>query len=539
MAGLTVGVMLVPQGMAYALLAGVPPIYGLYGALIPIIIYAIFGTSRHLSIGPVAISASLILSGISSIEGVETMTPQYIQLVILAGFLIGIGQLLMGVLRLGFLVNFLSHPVLAGFTSAAAIIIIISQLKFLFGIQVGRFEYTHETLEYILLNLDKTNIPTFLVCIIAILILVLVNKLNSNYPSALIVVILGIVTSYLLNLSGANVSIVGAAPEGLPSFDVLHFDLKTVKLLMPTVFTVSIIGVVESMSISKALEAKHRDYIVDANQELLALGLSKMFGAFFQALPTSGSFSRSAVNSNTGGKTNISSIFSALLVALTLLFLMPFFYYLPNAVLAAIIFVAIVGLIDIEEAKLLWKIHRQDFFLMLTTFFLTLFLGIETGILIGVILSVSLIVYRTTKPHIAILGNIKGTPAYRNVERFPKAEETEGVLIIRMDASLYFGNSDFFKSTIRRLVREREGSLKMLLLDASSFHEIDSSGLHAITEMVEELQQKNIEFYLSGAIGPVRDLLTEAGFNDLIGKRRQFMYIDDAMRYYNDKEGEV
>lgn len=531
-AGLTVGIMLVPQGMAYALLAGMPPIYGLYAGLIPLILYAIFGTSRHLSVGPVALSALLVWAGISGIEGIEEMSDRYIELVILTGLLIGVVHVVMGYLKLGFFVNFLSHPVLAGFTSAAAIIISVSQLKHLLGIDIPRYEYSYETLEYVFWNLEKTNVPTLVVGVVSIIIIQVLKKWKPKFPRYLLVVVLGVLVSYGLDLQFVGVAIIGYVPEGLPAFSLPLFDYSSIKLVMPTVLTVAVMGVVECISIAKALESKHRDYIVYPNQELKAIGWSKIGGAFFQALPTSGSFSRSAVNSSAGGKTGLSSIVTAILIGLTLLFFTHLFFYLPKAVLAAIIFVAIIGLFDLKEAKHLWKIHRQDFSMMMTTFFVTLIFGIEYGILVGVILSIFLVIYRTTKPHIAILGNIPGTPAYRNIRRFPKAKETEGILIIRMDASLYFGNADYFKSAIRREVRRRNKTIKMLLLDASSFHEIDSSGLHAITELIEELQGQGIEFYLSGAIGPVRDLLMEAEFSDLIGEQRQFMYIDHAMRYY-------
>jgi SulP family sulfate permease len=531
-AGLTVAIMLVPQGMAYALLAGMPPIYGLYAGLIPLILYAVLGTSRHLSVGPVALSALLVWAGISRLDGVEEMSDRYIELVILTGLLIGMVHVLMGYLKLGFFVNFLSHPVLAGFTSAAAIIISVSQLKHLLGIDIPRYEHSYETLEYVFWNLELTNVPTLILGVISIVIIQVFKKWKPKFPRYLLVVVLGILVSYWLNLHFLGVAIIGHVPEGLPAFGLPVFDYDSIKLVLPTVLTVSIMGVVECISIAKALESKHRDYIVYPNQELKAIGWSKIGGALFQALPTSGSFSRSAINSFAGGKTALSSIITALLIGLTLLFFTHLFFYLPKSVLAAIIFVAIIGLFDFKEAKHLWKIHRQDFSMMMTTFFVTLIFGIEYGILVGVILSIFLVIYRTTQPHIAILGNIPGTPAYRNIQRFPKATETEGILIIRMDASLYFGNADYFKSAIRREVRRRDKSLKMVLLDASSFHEIDSSGLHAVTELIEELQEQNIEFYLSGAIGPVRDLLMEAEFSDLIGEQRQFMYVDHAMKYY-------
>lgn len=533
-AGLTVWVMLVPQGMAYALLAGLPPIYGLYGALIPLFLYAILGTSRHLSIGPVAISSLLILAGISQIA--EPYSADYISYAILAGLLIGIFQAAASLIRLGVLVNFLSHPVIAGFTSAAVIIIGVNQLKYLMGINIPRFSNLMDTAWYAIRHIGETHLPTFLLCIGGIALILIFKKINKALPGALSATILGILIVKFMNLDQQGVDIVKDIPRGLPIFQLPAITLENIKLVMPTVLTVTIIGIIESISIAKVWEVKNKDYKIDANQELLAIGFSKIGGAFFQALPTSGSFTRSAVNSETGAKTQLSSIIAAGLIALTLIFLTPLFYYLPNAILAAIILASIIGLFDVQEAIYLWKTHKSDFTMMILTFLITLILGIEEGVLAGVIFSVLMVLYRSTKPHVAILGQLPNTQFYRNISRFPNAIQLSDCTIVRFDSQLFFINSNYFKEVIEELIQSPEQIPKVLILDASSIHDVDSSGLKALEDIIDFLKEHDVQFYISGIIGPVRDLFYKAKLTDKIGKENQFMHVKDAVDCYCSRQ---
>ncbi len=531
LAGITVAVMLVPQGMAYALLAGMPPIYGLYAGLIPLFLYAILGTSRQLSIGPVAISALLIWAGISPLA--EAGSPEYISLVILTGLLVGVFQVILSLFRMGFLVNFLSHPVIIGFTSAAAIIIIINQLKDALGFHIPRFAHTYETLLYTLQHLPETHLLSLLMCLGSIAIIALLKKVHKKIPGALLVVIIGSLITWLFNLDEKGLNIIKDVPAGLPSFVVPDLSIANIQALLSVVFTVSVIGIVESISIAKVLENKHKDYTVRPDQELFALGLSKIGGAFFQALPTSGSFSRSAVNNEAGAKTGMASIITALIVALTLVLLTPLFYYLPKAVLAAIILMAVKNLFEIKEIIELWKIHRQDFIMMSITFVGTLILGISEGVILGVVISILVAMYRSSRPHIPVLGRLPGTTAYRNIERFKDIIQLDSILIIRFDNQLYFANILYFKEKVKELINKRENKPKVLLLDASSIHDMDSSGLHTLEEIHDFLEQHKIIFGLSGAIGPIRDLLSKSGLMDLIGKENQFVNIHSAVQYYH------
>ena len=535
-AGLTVAVMLVPQGVAYAMLAGMPPIYGLYGALMPLLLYGILGTSRQLSIGPVAISALLILAGITPLA--EPGSEQYISLVILTGLLIGVFQLILSVLRMGFLVNFLSHPVIIGFTSAAAIIIMISQLKDILGFHIPRFSHTADTFLYAVKNLHQTHLLTLVICAGSIFLISILKKINKKIPGALLVVVLGTLLAWQFNLHEKGLNIIKDIPAGLPSFALPEWSLANIRAVLPVVFTVSIIGIVESISIAKMLEAKTQDHVVRPGQELLALGISKIGGAFFQALPTSGSFSRSAVNNDAGGRTGIASLVAASVVGLTLLFLTPLFYYLPKAVLAAIILMAVKSLFNIKEIIHIWKIHRQDFGMMLITFIGTLLLGIGEGVILGVVISILMLLYRTSKPHVAVLGQLPNTKSFRNVERFENTIQLKEILIIRFDEQLYFANVPYFKEQIKTFIRERADKPKVVLLEASSIHDMDSTGIHALEEIYNSLKKQNITFALSGAIGPVRDLLFKSGLMDKIGKENQFMALHRAVDYYQSENSE-
>ncbi len=530
-AGLTVSVMFVPQGMAYALLAGMPPIFGLYGGLLPLFLYALFGTSRHLSVGTVAVSSLLVLAGISQIA--EPLTPEYISLVILTGLLAGIIQALASFMKLGFLANFLSYPVIAGFTSAAAIIIAASQLKYLLGFEIPRFSALYETFGYAFQHIGETHLPTFLLCISGIGLIVGFKKMNKNIPGPLIVVVMSILLVIFLKLEQQGINIVKGVPEGLPAFLLPEWSLANIKLVFPTVLTVSIMGMVETISIGKVWEAKHKNYKIDANQELLAIGISKIGGAFFQALPTSASFTRSAVNSESGAKTQMSSIFTSFLVALTLLFLTPVFYFLPKAILAAIVLLSVKSLFEYKEAINLWKTHRGDFWMMTATFIVTLLFGIEEGVLAGVVLSVLMVMYRNAQPHIVVLGQLPNTNYFRNVDRFPDAIQIPDCLIIRFDSQLFFANSLYFKEFFEELVNNHgTPSLKGIILDGSNINDIDSSGLKGLENTKDFLAREGIVFYLAGVIGPVRDRLHKADLIDKIGKENQFMYVQDALDFH-------
>ncbi len=533
-AGLTVGVMLIPQGMAYAMIAGLPPIYGLYASTLPLIIYALLGTSRQLAVGPVAMVSLLTAAGIGTMATGGTAT--YIALAITLAFLVGLIQFLLGVFRLGFLVNFLSHPVISGFTSAAALIIGLSQLKHLLGIDLGRSHHVHEILLEAFERIGELNWATFAIGIGGIILINGIKKINKAIPGSLLAVVFGILVVMGFGLTEQGVKIVGEVPQGLPFFAMPDFSMATIKALLPVALAISLVSFMESIAVAKAIQAKHKDYKVVPNQELIALGLANIGGSFLQSYPVTGGFSRTAVNDEAGAKTGMATIISAGLIVLTLLFLTPLFYFLPNAILASIIMVAVFGLIDIKEARHLWSANRSDFWMLVATFIATLTLGIEQGIGIGVVLSLAMIIFRTTRPHIAELGKVPGTHFYRNVNRFEQVEERKDLLIFRFDAQLYFANTSFFRDSLEELVTEKGTALKTIILCFNSINNIDSSAAHAIEEIVEDYKSNHIKVIFTGVRGPVRDAMERAHLMEKIGTKNCFMGIQEAVDFIHGEE---
>ena len=529
-AGITVGIMLVPQGMAYAMIAGLPPVFGLYAALIPQIVYAIMGTSRQLAVGPVAMDSLLVASGLGalSLSGID----EYIGMAMFLALFMGAIQLLLGVLRMGFLVNFLSKPVISGFTSAAAIIIGLSQLKHLLGISIENSNQLINLLQNIVHEIDEVNYIAIGVGIVALIFIKAIKKIHPKIPAALVVVVFGIMAAYFLNLEAHGLRIVGSVPEGLPSISIPSLDTGKLSELFPIALTLALIAFMEAISVSKALEEKQEDYEVDANQELIALGTANILGSCFQSYPVTGGFSRTAVNEQAGAKTGVSALISVVIVGLTLLFLTPLFYHLPNAILAAIIMVAVFGLIDTKYPLDLFKHRKDEFLLLLLTFGVTLFVGIKEGILLGVLMSLLLLVYRTSKPHIAILGKIKGTDYFKNINRFSEEVElNEEVLILRFDAQLYFGNKDYFKKQLYKEIQKKNHKLRKVILNAESINYLDSNAIHMLKQVITDLKKKKIEFLISGAIGPARDIIFSSGLIELIGRDNLFVKTLDAYEY--------
>lgn len=533
-AGLTVGVMLIPQGMAYAMLAGLPPIYGLYASIFPLIIYAIFGTTRQLAVGPVAMDSLLVAAGVGVFA--TAGSEEYIALAILLAFMVGVILFVMGIFRLGFLVNFLSRPIISGFTSAAALIIAASQLKHLLGLKLEGTTYLHETLIEVGKNIGQTNLITLAIGVGTIVVLKLIKKYKPEFPSQLAVVILGVLAVWGLGLADKGVKIVSEVPEGLPSFGIPAITLENIQDLIPIAITIALIAFMEAISVGKAIQAKHKNFEIDPNQELIALGLANIVGSFFKSFNVTGGFSRSAVNDEAGAKTGMAGVISAVLIILTLLFLTPLFYYLPTAVLGAIIIVAVLSLINVRMVKYLWLTDRTDFAMLVATFFGTLFLGMQWGVLVGIGLSLLVLLLKTTRPHYAVMGKIPNEPHYKNVQRFPDLEIADDTLIIRFDAGLYFANVGYFKDIIKKHIKEKGEELKAFFLDADSINNIDSSAVYALEEIVDECRNLGIEFYIIAVKGPVRDVLSKTKLMDKIGRNHFFMQTEHAMNFYRSEK---
>lgn len=537
LAGLTVGVILIPQAMAYAMIAGLPPVYGLYAAIFPVLVYAFLGTSKNLGIGPVAMDSLLVAAGLGTLA-ISTVE-NYIVLAILLAFLVGAMQFILGLFRMGFLVNFLSKPVISGFTSAAALIIIFSQMKHLFGADIARSNIFHELVLNAVAKISEINIYDFGIGILGILIIVLLKKWNKRIPSILVVVVLGILAVHIFGLEQFGVNIVGEIPSGLPSFGIPQFRVDYLVDLLPIAFTLALVGYLEIISIGRSLEEKEERATIDPNQELIAIGSANMIGSLFRSYPVSASFSRSAILSETGVKTNMAGLFSVFLVFLTLLFFTSVFYYLPNSVLASIIMVSVSGLIDIKYPKKLWKNNKDELVVLLLTFFITLFIGIPQGILTGVLFSLLLMVYRTSNPHFAILGNIKNSEYYRNVNRFNNDTlERNDLLIVRFDAQLYFGNSSYFKKRLYREIQRKGTELRGVILNAEAINYIDSSAAVMLAKVIHEIHGKGLEFYIAGAIGPTRDIIFNSEIITELKREHLFIKTSEAVAYF-DNPGSV
>jgi SulP family sulfate permease len=532
-AGLSIAVIVIPQGLAYAMIAGLPPIYGLYAALVPQFIHGIMGTSRHPAVGPVALDSLVvaIALGALSLSGIGEVVAAAIFLATMVGIL----QIIMGLLQMGVLANYLSRPVISGFTSAAAIIIGLNQVEHLLGLQIESSNQIQKMLLSVAQNFNETHLITVVVGLSAMSLILVTKKYFSKFPSSLLVSVFGVLLIWSTRWDLHGVEIVGHIPAGLPNFDLFTVSPELMRDMLPFALTLAVIGYVEIISITKELEEQEEKYFLKPNKELMALGTANLVGSFFQSYTVSASFSRSAVKFQSGALTGMTAVFSASIVGLTLLFFTSLFFYLPIAVLAGIIMVAVIRLINIRYAIDLYKTRRDEFFLLLITCLLTLFVGISQGILIGTLLSLLLMVIRTSKPHYAILAKVSGTNYYKNISRFETdANIDDNILILRFDAQLFFGNRDYFRKIVFEEI-EKKPNLKGFILVARGITYVDSSGLSTLSAMIKSFQQKGILFMVAGSIGPTRDLLQKSKLTDLIQEKNMFAKTADAVDYFKGK----
>ncbi|MFY0625245.1 MAG: sulfate permease [Reichenbachiella sp.] len=532
-AGLTVGIMLIPQGMAYAMIAGLPPVYGLYAGIFPPLMYSIFGSSRQLAVGPAAMDSLLVAIAIGSISAVGSHN--YIAVALLLALMVGVLQVSMGVLRLGFLVNFVSIPVINGFVYAVALTISINQLGPIFGIELSKTKFLFSTLLELIENLNLVKHLTLVLGLSSIMILIMTRRFWPKIPGSLLVLILGVLISYYLGLEGKDVRIVGTIPAGLPNFGIPLLDLSIIQDLLPIAFTLAMVGFIEAFSVGTTLQRRHaKEYEISPNRELVGLGIGNIVGSMFSALPTTGGLSRSVVNDRAGARSVVASLISVFLVVLTLVFLTPLFYHLPKVILAAIIIVAVLGIIDIKKVIVLWKSDKSDFLMLISTFIGTLIFGIEKGVIIGVVLSLIMLVFKTSEPHMALLGRIQGTNHFRNLSRYENANDFPDVAILRFDARLYFANINSLKEKIGIIVKDKP-ELKTLILDAQSISDIDSTGLSGLLDIIDSLKDLGISFKMVSIIGPVRDKLVQTGAIEMIGIDNLYPSISDAVDNVHDK----
>ena len=535
-AGITVGIVLIPQGIAYALIAGLPPIYGLYTALIPQLIYAIFGTARQVAVGPVAMDSLIVATGVSTLALAGSQS--YIEIAVLLAFVVGAIQLLMGILRLGFIVNFLSRPVITGFTSAVAIIIGLNQLGNLLGVSFVKSDQIHLLIGDFVRKISQLNVGTTIIGVASCSIIVVLKKINKKIPNALVVVLLGILVMTFFGDYFLGVAIVRDIPSGLPTFSIPEIDIDQIRELLPIAITLVLVGYLETISIGKTLEAKQDIYRVDANQELVALGLGNVFGSFFKSYPATSSFSRSAINEDAGAITGLAGIVASIMVIITLLFLTPVFYNLPKTILASIIMVSVVKIINIKEARYLWRANNLDFWLAMATFFATLIFGVEYGILTGVGLSLIVLIFRTSRPYVAELGKVPDSNFYRNINRFEEVIVDKDVLVFRFDAQLFYANADYFRECLEEMVDRKGEHLKLIVLDAESINRTDSTGVEMLKDRIKFYKKRGIAFYFAGVKGPVRDALFRGGVLGVTDIDHFFMRVNGAVTFYKTGDNE-
>jgi sulfate permease, SulP family len=519
MAGLTVGVMLIPQGMAYAMLAGVPPVFGLYASLIPLAVYTVLGTSRHLAVGIMAIDCLIVAASVGSIA--TPGTPEFLAAVLLLAFMTGLIQLALALVRFGFIVALLSRPVIAGFASAAALTIGLSQIPGLLGSAYAGTPGIIGMAQNAGALLSGLHTGSLLIGLGSIWLLLYVRRRKPEIPGSLLVVIAGTLAVWALRLDQSGLEIVGLIPSGLPALTLPVLTPSGVTALLPTAFALALIQFTTVVSLGKVFAARHQ-YRIEANRELWALGAMNFLGSLFQSLPVSGSFSRSAVSEASGACTPAANLVAAGLIAITLLFLTPAFHYLPIPAFAAIIMVAAFGMVDIREIRLLLRTKRVDGWIAMVTFAATLLIGIQEGILVGIAASFVAIMFRITRPKVVELGHLPGTRLYRELARTPEARRIPGLFILRFDASYSFANAEFIRDEILRRAEKDQG-VEAVLVDATSVNDLDMTAVEVLSRLYETLDSRGIRLVFSGVKGRVSDVFDAAGLSRLMGGDSTFM----------------
>lgn len=529
LAAVIVTLMLVPQALAYALLAGLPPEMGLYASMLPLVLYAIFGTSASLAVGPVAVAALMTASALSSFA--TPGSPEYIGAALVLAALSGLILIAMGVLRLGFLVNFLSHPVISGFITASGILIAISQLKHILGVEAAGHNVI-ELLGALFNQWQQVNLITLLIGLgVWGYLLVCRKRLNtwlmaigiSASASGLMVkaapisaVMVTTLLAWHFNLGQYGVNLVGFVPSGLPAITLPSLDQSLWLGLLPAALLISLVGFVESVSVAQTLAAKRRQRI-DPNQELIALGMANLGAGVSGGSPVSGGFSRSVVNFEAGAATPLAGAFTALGIVLSTLLLTGLLAFLPTATLAATIIVAVGTLIDLPAVKRTWQYSRSDGVAMVATLLLTLLHSVEVGIISGVVLSLGLHLYRTSQPHSAVVGRVPGTEHFRNVKRH-EVETDQHVAMLRIDESLYFANARYLEDTVMALAA-RSPTLKHIVLTCQAVNVIDASALESLEAINGRLKDAGATLHLAEVKGPVMDRLTNTAlYRELTGQ---------------------
>lgn len=529
LAGLIVTVMVIPQSLAYAVLAGLPAVVGLYASLLPAMIYVLLGTSRTLAVGPVAIIA--LMTGAVLADIATPGTPEYLQAALALSLLSGVMLLLMGMLRMGFIANFLSHPVIGGFLSAAGVLIMASQAGYLLGVELNTRELLPRLAE-LAQGLPSLHLATLVIGSGTLVFLLFMRRhgrpmlqrigcsksladLLTRAGPVFAVIVTTLVTWHF-DLASSGVAVIGAIPQGLPPLSLPGFDLSLWQALLIPALLISVVGFVESVSMGQMLAARRRERI-SPNQELISLGGANLAAAISSGMPVSGGLTRTVINYDAGAQTPMASLVAAIGIGTVTLFFTPLLAYLPIATLAAVITVSSFTLIDIGMIRQTWRYSRSDFSAMAITILLTLVDGIETGIVSGVALSIGLFLYRTSRPHSALVGRIPDSEHFRNVERH-NTETANHLALLRIDESLYFANARYLEDTVYDLVASRP-ELEHVVLICSAVNLIDASALESLDAINARLNDSDVILHLAEVKGPVMDRLKHSDFlDDMTGR---------------------
>jgi len=534
-AGVTVALVLIPQAMAYAQLAGLPPHYGLYASFMVPIVAAIFGSSKQLQNGPVAVISLMTAAALAPLGLTAEQTIMYAALLaLLAG---GI-QIILGFLRLGIMVDFLSHSVVIGFTNAAALVIASMQIGKIFGINVETGHYLHGTLWNLAVAIpEKTHVVTLSMGILALILLILFKRFTPRLPGILFTVLITTIISWLTGYAAQGGAIVGHVPPGLPSFVWPEYDPAHIKDLMLPAGMIAFLSFVEAFSVAKAVASKTRQRL-SADQEMVGKGLANLVAGVMQGYPVSGSFSRTAIAFDAGAKTGFTAVVSGIIVGITLLFLTPLMYHLPIATLAAVIIVAVASLIQIAPLIHSWKVNRHDCFVAFIVFNTTIYFAphLEKGVYIGIAISLAFYIYRTMRPHLAEVSRDKdGT--FRDAHLFG-LHTSDSVAMFRYDGDLYFVNAGYLEKRLVNAVADKPG-LKVVILDIEAVDQIDTTGEEMLTHISEWFKEAGIEFYITRPKFKVTEILKRTGFFDKLGEDHIFSRRRDALASIEHKYGDL
>lgn len=527
-AGITVALVLVPQSMAYAQLAGLPPYIGLYASFIPVMLAALMGSSRQLGTGPVAVVSLMTAAALQPL--MATGTEGYLVYAAMLAIMVGLFQLALGLFRLGVLVDFLSHPVVVGFTNGVAIIIATSQLSKLFGVKVETAGYHYETVWRVLVEASThTHMPTLIMGLCALGMMFAMRKFMPRLPNVLIAVVVTTIVAYAIGFAEMDGKVVGEVPQGLPAVKIPIFNIDMLLQLSSAAVTIALIGFMEAIAVAKAMAASTRQRL-DTNQELVGQGLANISAGFFQSYPVSGSFSRSAVNFTAGAMTGFSSIVTGIVVAITLLLLTPLLYHLPQATLAAIIVMAVINLVKIEPIKHAMKVQKHDGMVAIITFALTLVVAphLEKSIMVGVVLSLGLFLYRSMRPRFSELSvHPDGTLRDADVYDLPRSETLS---VLRFDGSLYFANAGYFENKVLANVAGKT-KLKFLIIDAEGINQIDATGEEMLHVLAHRMKAAGVQLMFARAKKQIMDIFHATHFVEQVGEQYFFRTRTDAIHY--------